>query len=71
MCRRYPEELVYLDAGGKTVKKMNETITYTPATKRLWRNRFIVPAFIFKAMKVTVDIFLPKPCAIEFVEGAV
>ena len=53
------------------MKTMNETISYTPATKHLWLNRFIVPAFIFKAMKVMAGIFLPSSCALEFVKGAV
>ena len=53
------------------MKTMNETITYTPANKHLCRNSFIVPAFISKAMKIMAGIFLPKPCAIEFVERAV
>lgn len=65
------EELTELHAGGEMMKMMNETITYMLATRYLWGNRFIVPAVIFKAVKVMAGICLPNPRATEFVGGAV
>jgi len=65
------EELTELDIGSEMTKPMNETLTYTLATKHLCRTSCIVPAAILKAMEVTAGIFLPEACAIEFVEGAV
>ena len=65
------EELMELDIGSEMTKPMNETLTYTLATKHLCRTSCIVPAAILKAVEVTAGIFLPESCAIEFVEGAV
>jgi len=65
------EELTELDIGSEMTKPMNETLTYTVATKHLCRTSCIVPAAILKAMEVTAGIFLPEACAIEFVEGVV
>jgi hypothetical protein len=65
------EELTELDIGSEMTKPMNETLTYTLATKHMCRNSCIVPAAILKAMEVAAGIFLPESCAIEFVEGAV
>jgi hypothetical protein len=64
-------ELVELDVGSEMTKPMNETLTYTLATKHMCRNSCIVPAAILKTMEVAAGIFLPESCAIEFVEGAV
>jgi len=65
------EELTELDIGSEMTKPMNETLTYTLATKHLCRTSCIIPATILKAMEVTAGIFLPSSCAIEFVAGAV
>jgi hypothetical protein len=65
------EELTELDVGSEMTKPMNETLTYTLATKHLCRTSCVVPAAILKTMEVAAGIFLPEPCAIEFVEGAV
>ena len=65
------EELTELDIGSEMTKPMNETLTYTLATKHLCRTSCIMPAAILKTMEVTAGIFLPSSCAIEFVEGAV
>ena len=65
------EELIELDIGSEMTKPMNETLTYTLATKHLCRTSCIVPAAILKTMEVTAGIFLPESCAMEFVQGAV
>jgi len=65
------EELTELDIGSEMTKPINETLTYTLATKHLCRTSCIVPAAILKTMEVTAGIFLPESCAIEFVAGAV
>jgi len=52
-------------------KPMNETMTYTLATKHLCKTSCIVPTAILKAMEVSAGLFLPESCAIEFVQGAV
>lgn len=64
-------ELTELDVGSDMTKPMNETLTYTLATKHLCRTSCIVPTSILKTMEVTAGIFLPESCAIEFIEGAV
>ena len=65
------KELTELDIGSEMTKPMNETLTYTLATKHLCRNSCIIPAAILKAMETAAGIFLPESCTIEFVEGAV
>ena len=65
------KELTELDIGSEVTKPMNETLTYNLATKHLCRTSCVIPAAILKAMEVTVGIFLPDSCAIEFVQGAV
>lgn len=65
------EELLELDIGSEMTKPMIETRTYTLAARHLCRNSCIVPAAILKAVEAAAGIFLPEPCAIEFVEGAV
>lgn len=64
-------KLTELDGGSEVTKPMNETLTYTLATKHLCRASCMVPAAILKTMEVAAGVFLPDPCAIEFVEGAV
>jgi hypothetical protein len=64
------QELTELDIGSEMTKPMNETLTYTLATKHL-STSCIIPAATLKAMEVTAGIFLPESCAIEFVQGAV
>jgi len=64
-------ELAELDIGREMTKPMNETLTYTLATKHLCRTSCVIPTAILKAMEVTAGIFLPESCAIEFVQGAV
>ena len=65
------QELIELDIGSEMTKPMNETLTYTLATKHMCRTSCVVPAAILKAMEVAAGIFLPESCAIEFVQGAV
>ena len=65
------KELAELDIGSEVTKPINETLTYTLASKYLCRTSCVVPAAILKAMEVTTGIFLPESCAIEFVQGAV
>jgi len=65
------QELIELDIGSEMTKPMNETLTYTLATKHLCRTSCVVPSAILKAMEVTAGVFLPESCAIEFVQGAV
>lgn len=64
-------ELTELDIGSEMTKPMNETMTYTLATKHLCKTSCIVPTAILKAMEVSAGLFLPESCAIEFVQGAV
>jgi hypothetical protein len=65
------QELTELDIGSEMTKPMNETMTYTLATKHLCKTSCIVPTAILKAMEVSAGLFLPESCAIEFVQGAV
>ena len=65
------QELIELDIGSEMTKPMNETLTYTLATKHLCRTSCVVPAAILKTMEVAAGIFLLESCAIEFVQGAV
>jgi len=65
------EELIELDIGSEMTKPLNETLTYTLATKYLCRTSCIVPAAVLKVMEVTAGIFLPESCIIEFVKDAV
>ena len=65
------KELTEMDISGEMTKPMNETLTYTLATKHLCRTSCIVPAAILKTMEVTAGILLPESCAMEFVDAAV
>ena len=51
--------------------KMNLTTTYILASKYLCRSSCVIPAAILKGVEVAVNIFLPSPIAIGFVDGAV
>jgi len=55
------EELTELDIGSEMTKPMNETMTYTLATKHLCRTSCIVPAAILKTMEVTGVSSCPSP----------
>ena len=64
------EGLRAVDAGAELSRPMNETLTYTVAAKCCCRTSCVVPAAVLKSVEATAGVFLPAPCTIEFVDGA-
>lgn len=65
------EELGEINVGHEMSRPLNETRVYTLATKHVCRNSCVVPAAILKAMEAAAEIFLPRDCHVEFVEGVI
>jgi hypothetical protein len=64
------EELRVVDAGVELSRPMNETLTYAAATRHCCRTSCVVPAAVLKSVEATAGVFLPAPCSIEFIDGA-
>ncbi len=64
------EELSSVDAGVELSRPMNETVVYTLAARHCCRTSCVVPAAALKTVEATAGVFLPAPCSIEFIDGA-